>query len=94
MHCAAALTIGRRAMDFKERVTEELKELVAQIKQNLAQKVKSNTPGEGEGMTRGVRACLRRLDRKLPLHNGLALRQQEAYTSVWRDLKLLALSLR
>jgi IS605 OrfB family transposase len=94
VHCAAALSIGRRAMGFKERVTEELKQLVTQIKQNLPWKVKPDTPGEGEGMTRGVRACLRRLDRKLPLHNGLAPWQQEAYYSVWRDLRLLALSLR
>ncbi|MDN5348475.1 MAG: hypothetical protein PWP65_2040, partial [Clostridia bacterium] len=56
--------------------------------------VNPDTPGEGEGMTRGVRACLRRLVRKLPVHNGLAPWQQEAYYSVWRDLKLLALSLR
>jgi len=94
VHCAAALSIGRRAMGFKERVTKELKQRVTQIKQNLTQKGKPNTPGEGEGMTRGVRACLRRLDRKLLLHNGLAPWQQEAYYSVWHDLKKLALSLR
>ncbi|HBT47911.1 MAG TPA: transposase, partial [Peptococcaceae bacterium] len=93
-HCAAALTIGRWAMGFKERVTEDLKQLVAQIKQNLAQKGKPNTPGEGEGMTRRVRACLRRLEGKLLLHNGFARWQQEAYYSVWHDLKKLALSLR
>ena len=94
VHCAAALVVGRRAMGFKERVTKELKQLVAQIKQNLTQKVNPDTPGEGEGMTRGVRACLRRLEGKLLMHNGLAPRQQEAYYSVWHDLKLLALSLR
>jgi len=94
VHCAAALSIGRRAMGFKERVTKELKQLVAQIKQNLTQKVNPDTPGEGEGMTRGVRACLRRLEGKLPVYNGFAPWQQEAYYSVWYDLKLLALSLR
>ncbi|MBE3519269.1 MAG: transposase [Firmicutes bacterium] len=94
VHCAAALVVGRRAMGFKERVTKELKQLVAQIKQNLTQKVDPDTPGEGEGMTRGVRACLRRLEGKLSAHNGLVLWQQEAYYSVWHDLRLLALSLR
>ncbi|MGB9868054.1 MAG: IS200/IS605 family accessory protein TnpB-related protein [Bacillota bacterium] len=94
VHCAAAMNIGRRAMGFKERVTKEFRHLLAQIKQNLTWKVNPDTPGEGEGMTRGVRACLRRLDRKLPVHNGLAPWEQEAYYSVWHDLKLLALSLR
>jgi len=94
VHCAAALALGRRAMGFKERVTRELRQLVAQIKQNLTREVSPDTPGEGEGMTRRVRACLRRLEGKLPVHNGLAPWQQEAYYSVWRDLKLLALSLR
>ena len=94
VHCVAALSIGRRAMGFKERVTKELKQRVARIKQSLTQKVNPDTPGEGEGMTRGVRACLRRLEGKLLMHNGLAPWQQEAYYSVWRDLKLLALSLR
>lgn len=94
VHCVAALSIGRRAMGFKERVTKELKQLVARIKQSLTQKVNPDTPGEGEGMTRGVRACLRRLEGKLPVHNGLVPWQQEAYYSVWRDLRLLALSSR
>ncbi|MDK2924939.1 MAG: hypothetical protein PWQ41_713 [Bacillota bacterium] len=94
VHCVAALVVGRRAMGSKERITKELKELVAQIKQNLTWKVNPDTPGEGEGMTRGVRACLKRLEEKLPVHNGLAPWQQEAYNSAWRDLKLLALSLR
>ncbi|MDK2924338.1 MAG: hypothetical protein PWQ41_112 [Bacillota bacterium] len=93
VHCAAALTIGRRAMGFKERLTDELKQLVARIRQNLTREVDPYTPGEGKGMTRGGRACLRRLDRKLPVHNGLAPWQQEAYYSVWHDLKRLALSL-
>ncbi|GAW32918.1 hypothetical protein JDF658_26830, partial [Carboxydocella sp. JDF658] len=44
--------------------------------------------------TRGVRACLRRLEERLPVHNGLAQSEQEAYNSVWSDLKLLALSVR
>jgi len=39
-------------------------------------------------MTRRVRACLRRLEGRLPVHNGFAPWQQEAYCSVWRDLKL------
>ncbi|MGB9887881.1 MAG: IS200/IS605 family accessory protein TnpB-related protein, partial [Moorellales bacterium] len=94
VHCAAALAVGRRAMGRKERVTKELKQLVARIKQDLTQKVNPDTPGEGEGMTRGVRAGLRRLEERLLRHNGLTPWQQEAYTSVWRDLKLLALSLR
>ncbi|MGI9951316.1 hypothetical protein V3F56_03050 [Moorellaceae bacterium AZ2] len=94
VHCAAALVVGRRAMGFKERVTKELKQLVAKIKQNLTRKVTPDTPGEGKGMTRGVRACLRRLEGKLPVHNGLVPWQQEAYYSVWYDLRLLALSLR
>ncbi|HHY39112.1 MAG TPA: transposase [Clostridia bacterium] len=94
VHCAAALSIGRRAMGFKERMTKELKRLIMQIKQNLTREVDPDTPREGEGMTRGVRACLRRLDRKLPVYSGLARWQQEAYYSVWHDLRLLALSLR
>jgi hypothetical protein len=94
VHCAAALVIGRRAMGFKERVTKELKQIATLIKQNLTCKVNPNTPREGRGMTRRVRACLRRLDWKLLLHNGLAIWQQEAYYSVWHDLKELALSLR
>jgi len=94
VHCAAALSIGRRALGFKERVTREMKELIACIKQNLTLKVNPDTPREGKGMTRGVRACLRRLDEKIVLHNGLARWQQEAYYSIWHDLKELALSLR
>ncbi|KXG73621.1 hypothetical protein AN618_24830 [Fervidicola ferrireducens] len=94
VHCVAALVIGRRAMGFKERVTKELKQLIAQIKQELTYKVDPNTPREGRGMTRRVRACLKRLDWKLLQHNGLASWQQEAYYSVWHDLKELALSLR
>ncbi|WP_242947960.1 IS200/IS605 family accessory protein TnpB-related protein [Carboxydocella sp. ULO1] len=92
VHCAAALVTGRRAMGFRERVTEELRQLVSQIKQNLTRKDNPDRPGEGKGMTRGVRACLRRLEERLSVHNGLAPCQQEAYNSVWPDLKLLALS--
>ncbi|AVX31541.1 transposase, IS605 OrfB family, central region [Carboxydocella thermautotrophica] len=94
VHCAAALVIGRRAMGFRERVTKELQQLVTQIKQDLTCKVNPNIPREGKGMTRRVRACLRWLDGKLLLHNGFARQQQEAYYSVWHDLKKLALSLR
>jgi len=94
VHCAAALSIGRRALGFKERVTREIKELIACIKQNLTLKVNPDKPREGKGMTRGVRARLRRLDEKIVLNNGLARWQQEAYYSIWHDLKELALSLR
>ncbi|AVX21192.1 hypothetical protein CFE_2026 [Carboxydocella thermautotrophica] len=87
VHCAAALVIGRRAMGFRERVTEELRQLVSQIKQNLTRKDNPDRPGEGKGMTRGVRACLRQLEERL---SG----EQEAYNSVWSNLKLLALSVR
>ncbi len=89
VHCAAALAIGRRAMGFRERVTRELKRLVAQ-----AQRVSPDKPGEGEGMTRRVRAGLSRLEEKLSAHNGLAVWQQEAFYSVWYDLRQLALALR
>jgi IS605 OrfB family transposase len=94
VHCAAALVVGRRAMDFRERVTRERKRLVAQIKENLAQKVRPDKPREGKGMIRGVRALLERLERKMRVHNGLAPWQQIRFYSVWRDFKLLALSLR
>ncbi|MDN5348220.1 MAG: hypothetical protein PWP65_1784, partial [Clostridia bacterium] len=94
VHCAAALVVGRRAMGFKERVTKELKQLVARIKQNLTREANPYIPREGEGMTCGVRACLRRLKGKLPLHNGLAPWRQEAFYSAWYDLKRLALALR
>jgi IS605 OrfB family transposase len=94
LHCAAALVIGRRSMGFKERVTKELKQIATQIKQSLTLDVNPGTPREGRGMTRRVRACLRRLEEKLLLHNGLTRWQQEVYYSVWHDLKELALSLR
>lgn len=94
VHCAAALSIGRRAMGFKERVTKEMKQLVVRIKQNLAQKVSPDKPREGKGMTRKVRACLKRLERKLPAHNGLTVWQQEAFYSIWHDFRELTLALR
>ncbi len=94
VHCAAALSIGRRAMGFKERVTEELKQRLAQIKRGLAQQVSPDRPREGEGMTRRVKAILERLDEEIPLHNGLTLKRQEAFYSVWHDLRELALTLR
>ena len=94
VHCAAALVIGRRAMGFEERVTKELKQVITRIKQELTSKVKPYTPREGRGMTRRVRACLRRLEEKFLQHNGLAKWQQEAFYSVWHDLRELALSLR
>ncbi len=93
VHCAAALVIGRRAMGYKEKVTKELKHLVAQIKQNLTQKANS-LPREGRGMTRRVGAILKRLDEKIPLHNGLSPKQQIRFYSVWHDFKELALALR
>ena len=44
-------------------------------------------------MTRRVRA-MRRLERKMAVHNGLTLEQQEAFYSVWHDFRELALALR
>ncbi|MEW6048763.1 MAG: IS200/IS605 family accessory protein TnpB-related protein [Bacillota bacterium] len=93
VHCAAALVVGRRAMGYRERVTKELKELVARIGQTLARKGRSE-PREGTGMTRGVRACLRQLERKMQVHNALPAWEQTRFCSVWRDFRLLALSLR
>ncbi len=93
VHCAAALVTGRRAMGFRERVTKELRQLVARIKQHLAQKVIPDMPREGEGMTRRVGA-MRRLERKMAVHNGPTLGQQEAFYSVWHDFRELALALR
>ncbi|GAW29514.1 hypothetical protein JDF658_10650 [Carboxydocella sp. JDF658] len=83
--------VCRRAVKEKAK---ELQQLVTQIKQDLTCKVNPNIPREGKGMTRRVRACLRWLDGKLLLHNGFARQQQEAYYSIWHDLKKLALSLR
>ncbi|ACX52951.1 transposase, IS605 OrfB family [Ammonifex degensii KC4] len=92
VHCAAALVIGRRAMGFKERITREIKEFVLRVKEELASG--DSLPGEGRGMTRKVRALLARLEKKLPLHNGLARWQQESFSSCWRELKMLALAFR
>ena len=94
IHCAAALVIGRRGMGFKEKVTKELKQLLEHIKEGMALEVNSDIPREGKGMTRKVRACLKRLDDKVPVQNGLSRWWQEGYYSVWHDFRLLALSLR
>ncbi len=93
VHCAAALAVGRRALGFRERVTREIKEKVALIKRTLTQKVGS-LPREGTGMTRRVWASLGRLDGKLLLYNGLCRWRQEGWSSVWGNLKILALVLR
>lgn len=93
VHCAAALVIGRRAMGYRERITKELKQLLAQMKQNLTQKV-SSSPREGKGMTCRVKAILKKLDEKIPLYNGLVAWQQIRFYSVWHDFKRLALTLR
>jgi len=93
IHHAAALVIARRAMGHKERITKELKRNIQSIKEKLARKANS-LPGEGEGMTRRVKRLFKRLDEKLPVHNGLTCYEQEAFYSVWYDLKELALSLR
>jgi len=94
VHCAAALVVGRRAMGYRERVTEELKELVARIRNSLTREVGPDKPREGKGMTRRVRAVLERLERKMQSHNAFAPWQQTGFYSAWRDFKLLALSLR
>ncbi|TDA67718.1 MAG: transposase [Clostridia bacterium] len=93
VHQAAALVIARRATGFKERITEELKQNVEKIKEELSQKVKT-LPGEGKGMTRKVKRLFRRLDEKILVHNGLTRFKQESFYSVWHDLKELALSSR
>ena len=90
VHCAAALVVGRRAMGCPERITKELKELVARIKQTPTREGRSE-PREGKGMTCRVRAVLERLEWKMAHHNGLAPRQQIRFYSAWRDFKLLTL---
>jgi predicted transposase len=90
VHCAAALVIGRRAMGCREKVTRELKQLFERIKQNLAQKATPDKPREGRGMTRWVRACLKRLEKKMQVHNALPLWEQIKFYSLWHDFKLLA----
>ncbi|ACX51242.1 transposase, IS605 OrfB family [Ammonifex degensii KC4] len=92
VHCAAALSAGRRVMGFKEKITREVKEFVLRVKQRLTSG--DSLPGEGRGMTREVRALLARLEKKLSLHNGLARWQQESFGSCWRELKELALAFR
>ena len=93
IHHAAALTIARRAIGFKERITKELKQKIQAVKEKLIQKANS-LPGEGKGMTRKVRRLVTRLDGKIPVHNGLTHFKQESFYSVWHDLKQLALSSR
>ncbi len=90
VHHAAAHTVARRAMGFRERITNELKQKVQVLKEKLYQKANS-LPGEGKGMTRKVRQLFKRLDEKVPAHNGLTRFKQESFYSVWRDLKQLAL---
>ncbi len=80
-------------MGFREKVTKEVKEFVLRVKQRLKLSG-SPLPEEGRGMTREAKACLARLEEKLPLHNGLTRRQQEGFNSCWRELKTLALAFR
>jgi hypothetical protein len=93
VHQAAACVIGRRAMGFKERLTKELKQKIQAVKEQLSRKANS-LPGEGKGMTRKVGRLFKRLDGKVPLHNGLTRYQQGHLPSVWQDLKQLARSSR
>ncbi|MBE3587843.1 MAG: transposase [Thermoanaerobacteraceae bacterium] len=93
VHHAAALAIARRAIGFKERITEELRQKIQAVREKLIQKANS-LPGEGKGMTRKVKRLVTRLDGKIPLHNGLTRFKQESFYSVWHDLKQLALSSR
>ena len=89
MHHAAALVIARRAMGFREIITKELKKKVAVLKNNLAQKVYSQSK-EGKGMTRKAGLRFKRLDGKVGLPNSLKPFQQTQFYSVWHDLKLAA----
>ncbi|RKO65809.1 IS200/IS605 family accessory protein TnpB-related protein [Desulfofundulus salinus] len=90
IHHAAALTIARRAIGFKERITGELKQKIQAVKEKLNRKVNA-LPGEGKGMTRKVKRLFNRLDEKIPVYNGLDRFKQESFYSVWHDLKQLAL---
>ncbi|RKO67424.1 IS200/IS605 family element transposase accessory protein TnpB [Desulfofundulus salinus] len=90
IHHAAALTIARRAIGFKERITGELKQKIQAVKEKLNRKVDS-LPGEGKGMTRKVRRLFKWLDKKILVHNGLTRYKQESFYSVWHDLKELVL---
>jgi len=87
------MAIARRAMGYKESITRGLKQKIRFIKEKLNQKVNS-LPGKGKGMTRKVEQFFKRLDGKLPVHNGLTRYKQESFYSVWHDLKELALSFR
>ncbi|RPF49623.1 IS605 OrfB family transposase [Thermodesulfitimonas autotrophica] len=89
VHCAAALVIGRRAMGLKEKITREIREFIARIKEKLVSG--SPLPGEEKGMS-WVRASLSRAEKKLNLHNGLCPTEQASFNSVWRKLKRLALA--
>jgi IS605 OrfB family transposase len=106
VHEGAALAIARRALGFKEKIAGELKEKLKALqrtleesskrKERLKQKGKPNQavdslPGEGKGMTRKVKRLFGRLDGKILRHNGLDRFKQESLTSVWHDLKELAL---
>ncbi|MDN5347175.1 MAG: hypothetical protein PWP65_739 [Clostridia bacterium] len=90
VHHAAALVIARRAIGFKELITDELKQKIQAVIEKLNQKVNS-LPGEGRGMTRKVKRLFNRLDEKIPVYNGLDRCKQESFYSVWHDLKQLAL---
>ncbi|WP_027355754.1 IS200/IS605 family accessory protein TnpB-related protein [Desulfofundulus thermocisternus] len=90
IHHAAALTIARRAIGFRECITNELKQKIRVIKEKLNRKVDS-LPGEGKGMTRKVKRLFKRLDEKIPVYNGLDRFKQESFYSVWHDLKELVL---
>ncbi len=90
VHHAAAYIIARRAIGFRERITRELKQKIQVFKEKLDQKVNS-LPGEGKGMTRKAKRLFKRLDEKVPVHNGLTRFKQESFYSVWRDLKQLVL---
>jgi IS605 OrfB family transposase len=93
VHHAAALVIARRAIGFRECITSELKQKIRVIKEKLNQKVDS-LPGEGRGMTRKVKRLFKRLEGKIPIHNGLTRFKQESFYSVWHELMQLALSSR
>ncbi|MCL5040041.1 MAG: IS200/IS605 family accessory protein TnpB-related protein [Firmicutes bacterium] len=90
VHHAAALTIARRALGLKERITKELKQKIQVRREKLNQKVRS-LPGEGKGMTRKVKRFFGRLGEKVSLHNGLDRYKQESFHSAWSDLKELVL---
>ncbi|QSZ27931.1 transposase [Aceticella autotrophica] len=93
IHHAAALVIARRALNYKEHITKELKQKVQVFKEKLNQKANS-LPGEGRGMTRKVKQMFKKLDGKILNFNGLTRFKQESFYSVWHDLKILALSSR